>query len=109
MSVVITRGDDIRIATTLKENGVAIDVSAATTITAAIVSTDGATQYAEAVQASGEVGADWANGIVVVVIPAASTTLLPGATVTLEVQVLQATEKNTWYADTILSRIGSIT
>lgn len=109
MTVTITRNDDIRLSTTLKENGSAKNVSAATNITAAIVSTDGNTQYAQsAALSSGETGADWANGIVVVVIPAASTGTLPKGQVTLEIQVTLSSEKTTWYDDSILSRHGSI-
>lgn len=93
-------GDDWNIPTTLKKDGSAVDVSAAT-ISAAIVSLvndEPVSVIASTAQSSGTTGADWANGVVVSVF---SDTLTDAVTIFdntyLEVQVTYAGgDKETW-------------
>ena len=107
MTVTVTRSDDINLTVTLQEDGSFKNITGAE-VKASIVSKDGTQSYATATQSAATPGANYALGVVVVLIPAASTTTLPAGPVTLEIQVDVASEKLTWYDDSLLSRIGSI-
>lgn len=72
----LTIGDDfVRLSNlTDADDGSAWDVSTATDISATIVSSDHKTQYCAAVSlSSGDTGSNWAGGVIVVNIPAATT------------------------------------
>ena len=72
----LTIGDDfVRLSSlTDADTGDAWDVSAATDISATVISSDCTTQYCDEVTlSSGDSGSDWANGVVVISIPAATT------------------------------------
>ena len=92
-------GDDWDIFATLKRNGLVEDVSTATDISAAIVSSDDANAKLlidAPTQNSGAAGADWANGIVVVEIPRANTAITTYGKVYLELQITKDGKKKTW-------------
>lgn len=108
MTVILTRSDDVNIPVTLKTDGVVDDVSAASDITAALTSRDGNTQYGVQAQSSSTTGADWTNGVVVVLFAAAQTGTIPAGGIRLEIQVTLASVKSTYYFDGIESRIGTI-
>jgi hypothetical protein len=96
----IVSGDDNLSLITLQRDGVAQDVSAASAISAALVSNDRTQRYADPVsQSAATAGADWTNGIVAVLLPESSTTSLTyqGAA-WLEIQCTLASGKRTWFA-----------
>jgi len=111
MSLEVFTGDDWDISITLKKDGVVYDVSTATDISASVVTDDGTspTTLVSAVTCSiGATGADWANGLVVVEIPNATTTALSAQRAYLEVQVTIAAKKQTWPRQTIDIKKGTI-
>jgi len=104
-------GDDWNVQVTLKKDGVATDVSAASAIEASIVDSDGiapATLVAAVTCDSGATGADWANGIVIVEIPNASTTSLDPQNAYMEIQVTTAGLKETWPRSNLVIKKGTI-
>jgi hypothetical protein len=104
-------GDDWDIAVTLKKDGSPFDVSTATAIEAAIVSTDdrGVEVLVPAVTLdSGATGADWANGVVVVEIPSASTGSLSSGAAYIEIQVTMGGKKSTWPRNKLTVKKGTI-
>ncbi len=112
MRITVNNGDDVRIITTLTEDGGAgKDVSAAGNISAALTSRDGKTTYCSNLAlAIGDPDAAWATGVVVVTFAAADTGTLPtGGGIRLEVQVTLSTLKTTWFSDAIDSKNGVLT
>ena len=98
MSAEYFTGDDWDISVTLKVDGVATDVSGATSIKAAITTvsdTNPTTIISEVTLDSGATGADWANGVVVAEFAAANTDITPGI-YAVEVQVESGGKKRTW-------------
>lgn len=95
---IVYTGDDWDILVTLKVDKVAYDVSAATAISAAIVSTDDSTvtELISATAQSNTGDADWANGIVSCVFAAANTAITTYGRAYLEVQVTLSGAKQTW-------------
>ena len=110
MPLEVFTADDWAISVTLNKDGAAFDVSTATDISAAIVNNDGTnpTTIISAVTLdSGATGADWANGVVVVEIPNASTDVDP-QNAYLEIQVTIAAKKTTWPRNNIVIKKGTI-
>ena len=110
MSTPLFTGDDWDISVTLKTDGVATNVSGATAIKAAVVTNnaDNPTALIAAVTASaGATGADWANGVVVIEFPAASTGIATGEHL-VEVQVEESSKKKTWPRIPITVKAGVI-
>ena len=104
-------GDDWICSVTLKRNGVAQDVSLATDISAAVVSSDdqNVTEIIGATtQSSGTAGADWANGVVVVKFPAASTSVTEYGQRYIEIQVTIGGDKESWPRQAFLVKKGII-
>lgn len=92
-------GDDWEISVTLKRSGVVYDVSTATDISAAIVSSndDSVTTVIAAISQSAlAAGANWGAGVVVVEIPAASTGITDYGQKYIEIQVTIGGKKITW-------------
>jgi len=96
VSTLVT-GDDLRLPVALKINGAAFDAAAAT-IKARVVSLDHATALtAEAAQSPATPGANWAQSLVVVVIPATDTAVIASyGMALLEIQVASDI-KETWF------------
>lgn len=110
MTVTITKGNDVRLITTLTEDEGIKDVSAATNIAAALISRDASVTYCKNLSLSStDPDANWALGVVVVTFPAADTGTLPEGSVTLEIQTTISALKNSWYSDAIKSRHGVLT
>lgn len=110
MPLEVFTGDDWDISITLNKDGAAYDVSTATDISAAVVSDNGiapTTIIAAATQSSVATGADWANGVVVVEIPNASTDVTP-QNAYLEIQVTLGGKKTTWPRNNIVIKKGTI-
>lgn len=92
-------GDDWDIIITLKRDGAVYNVSTASAISAALVSDDGpapSTVVAAVSCSSGTSGADWANGVVVIEIPNATTAALTAQRAYVEIQVTIGGKKKTW-------------
>lgn len=103
--------DDWVVSVTLERDGVAADVSAATSIDAAITDTNDANASIIVPQVSAsavEAGADWANGVVVLVFPAASTGITHYGAAYVEVQVTNGGRKQTWPRVKVQVRKGTI-
>ena len=110
MPLEVFTADDWDISVTLNKDGVAFDVSTATNISAAIVTDNGIapTTIISAVTLSAvATGADWANGVVVVEIPNASTDVTPQDAY-LEIQVTIAAKKTTWPRNNLVIKKGTI-
>ena len=95
MVPIVTAGDDIAIKATLLSNGAAYDVSSASLIQAALLGPSGNTLIALTTQSSQTTGADWTNGVVMVLFPKATTASLKAGSAYLEVQVTLNTKKST--------------
>ena len=111
MSLSLFTGDDWDIVVTLKKDGVAYDVSTATAIQAAVVSDDGTapTTIVSAVTLdSGATGANWAKGVVIVEIPAATTASLTSQRAFVEIQVTIGGKKSTWPRQAVDVKVGTI-
>ena len=111
MSVELFTADDWDIEFTVKKDGAAFNVSAATDISASIVDSDGIdpqTIIAAVSCDSGATGADWANGIVLIEIPAASTDVTNLGQAWVELQVTLDSKKQTWPRQPITIKKGTI-
>jgi len=111
MSVELFTDDDWDIEYTVKKDGAAYDVSAATNISASVVDSDGIdpqTVIAAVTCDSGATGADWANGVVIIEIPAASTGVTTLGQVFIELQVTLGGKKQTWPRKAIIIKKGTI-
>ena len=96
MIPIITSGDDIQIKAILTTfDGAVADVSAAT-ITAALQDTNGNQLIASTAQSSGTAGADWANGVVIVVFADTLTGSLEAGPAYLQIQVTISGTRTTW-------------
>jgi len=104
-------GDDWDISITLKKDGVAFDVSAATEILGSVVDSDGTTVstiIGTVTADSGATGADWANGIVVLEFANANTASLDPQKGWVEIQVTIASKKTTWPRPSLDIKEGTI-
>ncbi len=104
-------GDDWEFSLTLKVNGTVYDVSTATDISVAIISSDtpnASVLISAPALSSGAAGADWTNGVVVVEIPAADTGITQYGTRYLELQVTMDGKKHTWPRAAIQVKKGTI-
>jgi hypothetical protein len=90
-------GDDGTILATLKKNGVAQDVSAATDVKAAIRDEYELINGSQ-VTCTDTGNADWTNGVVEVIFPAANTTTMRPGVCSLEIQVNESSALSTWIA-----------
>lgn len=95
MVPIVTAGDDITIKATLTSGGAPIDLSAAA-INAAILSPSGSVLVEATVQSPTTLGADWSQGIVMVMFPASVTEVLLKGSVYLEIQAVRNLRKTTW-------------
>lgn len=92
-------GDDWVVSTTLMTDDQIEDVSSATSIDAAVVSTDdddSSLLVGPVSLSASEPGADWANGIVVAVFPSADTGIDRYGSAFIELQVTEGGYKTTW-------------
>lgn len=92
-------GNDWQIVQILQEEGSPADLSAASDISAAIVSSDGndaALLVGPVTCSAGASGANWAAGEVAIVFPSAQTDVTDYGTRYLEVQVTLNSLKKTW-------------
>jgi hypothetical protein len=109
MSIFFT-GDDWDVSVTLKTDGVATNVSGATSIKASVVSNSDdnpQTLISQVALDSGATGADWANGVVVAEFPSASTGIQTGIAL-VEIQVEEGGKKKTWPRVAIQVKTGTI-
>lgn len=89
-SPLIRSGYDVSILLRVRVDGANEDLSAAT-ISASLVSADKTSELiADTAQSSGATGASWADGLVAVVFPAASTTSLAIGTGNIELAIVKA-------------------
>jgi hypothetical protein len=91
----ITVGDDLALIVDLYENGVLVDVSAAT-IRAALQDGLGNVLIASTAQSSSASGASWSTGRVVCEFTAAQSSALRRGDAWLEVEVTRSGKKTTW-------------
>ena len=70
----IVQGDDISLTITVQEDGVAVDISSASLVTVALIHAQ--TLQLSGVASSGASGADFANGVIVILFTAAQTATL---------------------------------
>ena len=70
----IVKGDDISLTITVKRDAAVVDISAATTVTVALI--NNTTIALSGAAASGTSGADWTNGVIVILFTAIETDTL---------------------------------
>lgn len=101
----IVTGDDLNIPVTLKKDGVTFAIDTAAIVQVAIVSANKSEILVAAIaQVSTTTGADWANSLVVVVMPSAATlSLATFGKAYMEIQVDEG-GKTTWFAKIILTK-----
>lgn len=104
---IITVGDDLALMQDLYENGVLVDVSAAS-IKASMQDGFGRILIAATVQSAAAVGAAWATGRVVCEFPASVSTQLVRGDAWLEIEVTRAAKKTTWPLIPFEVQLGSI-
>lgn len=103
----LTTGDDFTLPLILKKNALAFAINPAADVKARIVSADRTQLFCDPVaQVSTVPGADWANSLVVVSLPAAAASLQFQGIALLEIQVNDGT-KITWFVPIKIVR-GSI-
>ena len=104
-------GDTFKVPVTLYSDGVAIDVSGASGISASLVTTDDANVavlIASTAQANTG-GADWANGIVMAKFSDAQmATVTTYGLAYIEIQVTSGGEVETWPRQPVLIKKGTI-
>lgn len=89
-------GDDWRLGVTLYDNGSAFAMTGAT-VNAYVYDRNGMRIAGPVSQSSGTTGADWANGVLVVAIPAAtSDDCLPADDLELRINVILSGVIRTW-------------
>lgn len=105
---VLTTGDDFTLPLILKKNALAFAISGGAVVKARLVSVDRLTLLCDPVtQASSTPGADWANSLVVVSLPASATASMQHQGLALlEIQVDDG-GKITWFVTVKIVR-GSI-
>jgi hypothetical protein len=92
---IITPGDDLALVQDLYENGLLVDVSAAT-INAAIQDSFGNILIASTSQSSSASGAAWATGRVVCEFTSAQSAVLSRGNAWLEIEVIRSAKRTTW-------------
>ena len=96
-------GADWIIPIPLVHNGTPLNVSAATALTAMVVSKDSRSAFSAAITLSGsESGANHTGGLVVAVIPRATTKSIPAGEYAIEVQATVATRVYRFRQDQIV-------
>ena len=106
MSVKITTGDDVALRVTLKKSDATFSIDTGATVKAVLRS--GHEQlHNEVTCDSGTAGADWANSLVVVVLPSAITDTLLVKQADLEIEVDDG-GKLTWLISGITIEKGTI-
>lgn len=95
-SYAITAGDDLKISIQLTKQDQVFTINPTATVQAAFVSADGTVTGPVAVTEIG--GSDWANSLIVVSMPSATSTTLPVGRATLEIEI-DDNGKTTWHVD----------
>lgn len=108
----LTTGDDARIPATVVKNKINVPIDLASTVKASITTVDKQAILIPAVtQSDAAVGADWANGLVVVEFSSVLTDAIPDANIgqnSLEVQVDDPTFGKQTYSKAITIKKGTI-
>ena len=104
---IITPGDDIALVQDLYENGILVNVSAAT-IYAALQDSRGNQLIASTLQSSSASGAAWSTGRVVCEFPASATGSLQRGDACLEIEITRSGKKTTWPLFELEVQQGSI-
>jgi len=105
MSAELIVGDDFIVPVTLKKNGATFNISNSAVVSVAVIKAD-RSGLLSAILTSNRlaVGANWAQSLIIVNIPAATTALLSSfGAAKLEIQVYDTT-KQTWFADITITK-----
>lgn len=110
MNPSIVTGDDIDMTISLQDaDGAAVNVSAATEVKVALVNTGHTSALAGPYTAtSATSGASWATGVVVVRVPSADSALVTSAVALVEVQVVLAGVKTTYFGTAAVSIVRGV-
>ena len=97
-NVILTTGDDVSLAVTLKKNNSTFNIPVTATVEASLITPDrGTILISPIVQLDTTPGADWANSLVIVLFTSAQTDINFDGDAILEIQV-NDNGKLTWFA-----------
>lgn len=96
-SPILVTGDDVALLVTLKKNGQTFNMSTASEVKAAVISTDKANTYIGPVIQADSGGADWTNSLVEVLFNSTETNITEYGNALLEIQVIDNAKKTTFF------------